>query len=159
VVDELIVALMAQLRFCVPKQIDHFYYDFSPLVVLAYTDTGLVQVTTFVLFVVFLTVPFGLVLISCAQIAVTVLRVPSRTRRNKAFSTCSSHLDEVSTFYGSLMVWYTEPSAVHSQILSKVIALLYTVVTTIFDPGIYTLRNQEVQQSLRRHLYCKPTEM
>lgn len=110
-VDELIVALMAQLRFCVPKQIDHFYYDFSPLVVLAYTDTGLVQVTTFVLFVVFLTVPFGLVLISCAQIAVTVLRVPSRTRRNKAFSTCSSHLAVVSTFYRSLMVLYTVPFA------------------------------------------------
>ena len=114
---------------------------------------------TFVLSVVFLTVPFGLVLISYAQIVVTVLRVPSGTRRTKAFSTCSSHLAVVSTFYGTLMVLYIVPSAVHSQLLSKVIALLYTVVTTIFDPGIYTLRNQEVQQSLRRHLYCKPTEM
>ncbi|XP_028641275.1 olfactory receptor 11A1 [Grammomys surdaster] len=155
-VDGLVVALMAQLRFCGSNQIDHFYCDFSPLMVLACSDTQVVQVTTFVLSVVFLTVPFGLVLMSYAQIVVTVLRVPSGTRRTKAFSTCSSHLAVVSTFYGTLMVLYIVPSAVHSQLLSKVIALLYTVVTPIFNPVIYTLRNQEVQQALRRLLYCKP---
>ncbi|XP_052019939.1 olfactory receptor 11A1 [Apodemus sylvaticus] len=158
-VDGLVVALMAQQRFCGPNLIDHFYCDFSPLMVLACSDTQVAQVTTFVLSVVFLTVPFGLVLISYVQIVVTVLRVPSGTGRTKAFSTCSSHLAVVSTFYGTLMVLYIVPSAVHSQILSKVIALLYTVVTPIFNPVIYTLRNQEVQQALRRLLYCKPTEM
>ncbi|XP_076773003.1 olfactory receptor 11A1 isoform X2 [Arvicanthis niloticus] len=158
-VDGLVVALMAQMRFCGSNQIDHFYCDFSPLMALACSDTQVVQVTTFVLSVVFLTVPFGLVLMSYAQIVVTVLRVPSGTRRTKAFSTCSSHLAVVSTFYGTLMVLYIVPSAVHSQLLSKVIALLYTVVTPIFNPVIYTLRNQEVQQALRRLLYCKPTEM
>ncbi|NP_001001425.1 olfactory receptor 1743 [Rattus norvegicus] len=158
-VDGLVVALMAQLRFCGPNLIDHFYCDFSPLMILACSDTGVAQVTTFVLSVVFLTVPFGLVLMSYAQIVVTVLRVPSGTRRTKAFSTCSSHLAVVSTFYGTLMVLYIVPSAVHSQLLSKIIALLYTVVTPIFNPVIYTLKNQEVQQALRRLFYCKPTEM
>ncbi|XP_021515660.1 olfactory receptor 11A1 [Meriones unguiculatus] len=157
-VDGLVVALMAQVRFCGPNQIDHFYCDFSPLMVLACSDTGVVQVTTFILSVVFLTVPFGLVLISYAQIVATVMRVPSGAR-TKAFSTCSSHLAVVSTFYGTLMVLYIAPSAVHSQLLSKVVALLYTVVTPIFNPVIYTLRNQEVHQALRSLFFCKPTEM
>ncbi|KAL6051870.1 hypothetical protein STEG23_000234 [Scotinomys teguina] len=158
-VDGLVVALMAQLRFCGPNQIDHFYCDFSPLMVLACSDTGVAQVTTFVLSVVFLTIPFGLVLVSYAQIVVTVLRVPSGAKRTKAFSTCSSHLAVVSTFYGTLMVLYIAPCAVHSQLLSKVVALLYTVVTPVFNPVIYTLRNQEVHKALRRLLYCKATEM
>lgn len=85
---------------------------------------------------------------------VTVLRILSGARRTKAFVICSSHLAVVSTLYGTLMGLYTVPFVVHSQLLTKVIALLYTVFTPIFNPVIYTLKNQEVQQALRRLLYC-----
>ncbi|XP_032745120.1 LOW QUALITY PROTEIN: olfactory receptor 11A1-like [Rattus rattus] len=158
-VDGLVVVLMAQLRFYVPNLVDYFYCDFSPLMVLACSDTGLVQVTTFVLFVVLPDFPLWAGSDSYAQIVVTVLRVPSESRRLKGFSTCSSHLAVVSTFYGTLMVLYPVPSAVHFQLLSKVIALLFTIVTATFNPGIYALRIQEVQQAIRRLLYCNPTEM
>uniref|UniRef100_A0A8D2JF53 Olfactory receptor n=1 Tax=Sciurus vulgaris TaxID=55149 RepID=A0A8D2JF53_SCIVU len=157
-VDGLVVVLMAQLRFCGPNHVDHFYCDFMPLVVLACSDPRVAQVTTFALSVVFLTVPFGLILTSYARIAVAVLRVPAGAGRRKAFSTCSSHLAVVSTFYGTLMVLYIAPSAVHSQLLSKVFALLYTVVTPIFNPVIYTLRNKEVHQALQRLLQIKQME-
>lgn len=149
-VDGLVVALMAQLRFCGPNHIDHFYCDFMSLMSLACSDPSIARMTTFILSVVCLTVPFGLILTSYAWIVVAVLRVPSGARRWKAFSTCSSHLAVVSTFYGTLMVLYIAPSAVHSQLLSKVFALLYTVVTPLFNPVIYTLRNREVHQALRR---------
>ncbi|XP_077657690.1 olfactory receptor 11A1-like [Urocitellus parryii] len=141
-VDGLVVVLMAQLRFCGSNRMDHFYCDFMPLVVLACSDPRVAQVTTFVLSVVLLTVPFGLILTSYAPIMVTVLRVPVGASRRKAFSTCSSHLAVVSTFHGTLLVLYIAPSPVHSQLLSKVVALLYTVVTSIFNPVIYTLRNK-----------------
>lgn len=157
-VDGLVVALMAQLRFCGPNHIDHFYCDFMPLMSLACSDPSVAQMTTFILSVVCLTVPFGLILTSYGRIVVAVLRVPAGASRRKAFSTCSSHLAVVSTFYGSLMVLYIAPSAVHSQLLSKVFALLYTVVTPLFNPVIYTLRNKEVQQALWRLLYVKQTE-
>ncbi|XP_043305243.1 olfactory receptor 11A1-like [Cervus canadensis] len=157
-VDGLVVALMAQLRFCGPNHIDHFYCDFMPLMNLACSDPSVAQMTTFILSVVCLTVPFGLILTSYGRIAVAVLRVPAGASRRKAFSTCSSHLAVVSTFYGSLMVLYIAPSAVHSQLLTKVFALLYTVVTPLFNPVIYTLRNKEVQQALWRLLYVKQTE-
>ena len=157
-VDGLVVALMAQLRFCGPNHIDHFYCDFMPLMSLACSDPSVAQMTTFILSVVCLTVPFGLILTSYGQIVVAVLRVPAGTSRRKAFSTCSSHLAVVSTFYGSLMVLYITPSAVHSQLLTKVFALLYTVATPLFNPVIYTLRNKEVQQALWRLLYVKQTE-
>ena len=158
-VDGLVVALMAQLRFCGPNHIDHFYCDFMPLMSLACSDPSVAQMTTFILSVVCLTVPFGLILTSYGRIVVAVLRVPAGASRRKAFSTCSSHLAVVSTYYGSLMVLYIAPSAVHSQLLSKVFALLYTVVTPLFNPVIYTLRNKEVQQALWRLLYVKQTEM
>ena len=157
-VDGLVVALMAQLRFCGPNHIDHFYCDFMPLMSLACSDPSVAQMTTFILSVVCLTIPFGLILTSYGQIMVAVLRVPAGASRRKAFSTCSSHLAVVSTYYGSLMVLYIAPSAVHSQLLSKVFALLYTVVTPLFNPVIYTLRNKEVQQALWRLLYVKQTE-
>ena len=157
-VGVVIIALMAQLRFCGPNHIDHFYCDFMPLMSLACSDPSVAQMTTFILSVVCLTVPFGLILTSYGQIMVAVLRVPAGASRRKAFSTCSSHLAVVSTFYGSLMVLYIAPSAVHSQLLSKVFALLYTVVTPLFNPVIYTLRNKEVQQALWRLLYVKQTE-
>ncbi|XP_040105956.1 olfactory receptor 11A1-like [Oryx dammah] len=157
-VDGLVVALMAQLRFCGPNHLDHFYCDFMPLMSLACSDPSVAQMTTFILSVVCLTVPFGLILTSYGWIVVAVLRVPAGASRRKSFSTCSSHLAVVSTFYGSLMVLYIAPSAVHSQLLSKVFALLYTVVTPLFNPVIYTLRNKEVQQALWRLLYVKQTE-
>ncbi|XP_062952164.1 olfactory receptor 11A1 [Cynocephalus volans] len=155
IVGGLIVALMAQLRFCGPNHIDHFYCDFTPLMDLACSDPRVAQVVTFILSVVCLTVPFGLILTSYARIVVAVLRVPAGASKRKAFSTCSSHLAVVSTFYGTLMVLYIAPSAVHSQLLSKIFALLYTVVTPIFNPVIYTLRNKEVHQALRRFLHIK----
>ncbi|XP_008828759.1 LOW QUALITY PROTEIN: olfactory receptor 11A1-like [Nannospalax galili] len=158
-VDGLIVVLMSQVMFCGPNHIDRFYCDFSPLMLgLACSDTGVAQMTTFTLSVVFITVPFGLVLVTYSRNGV-VLRVPSGASRTKAFSTCSSHLVVVSTFYASLRALYIAPSAIHSQLLPKVFALLYTVVTLIFNPVVYTLRNQEVLQALRRLLCCKPIEV
>ncbi|XP_004441782.1 PREDICTED: olfactory receptor 11A1-like [Ceratotherium simum simum] len=157
-VDGLVVTLMAQLRFCGPSYIDHFYCDFMPLMGLACSDPSIAQMTTFILSVVCLTIPFGLILTSYAWIVVAVLRVPTGASRRKAFSTCSSHLAVVATFYGTLIVLYVAPSAVHSQLLLKVFVLLYTVVTPLFNPVIYTLRNKEVHQALQRLLYVKQTE-
>ncbi|XP_055984101.1 olfactory receptor 11A1 [Sorex fumeus] len=158
-VDGLVVALMVQLRFCGPNHIDHFYCDFMPIINLACSDPSVAQMTTFILSVVCLSVPFGLILTSYARIVVAVLKIPAGTSRRKAFSTCSSHLAVVSTFYGTLMVLYIAPSAVHSQLLSKVFALLYTVVTPLFNPVIYTLRNKEVHQALQKLLQSKQSEI
>ncbi|KAM9074100.1 olfactory receptor 11A1 [Megaptera novaeangliae] len=156
--DGLVVVLMAQLRFCGPNHIDHFYCDFMPLMSLVCSDPSVAQMTTFILSVICLTVPFGRILTSYAWVVVAVLRVPAGASRQKAFSTCSSHLAVVSAFHGTLMVLYIAPSAVHSQLLSEVFALLYTVVTPLFNPVIYTLRNKEVHQALQRLLYVKQTE-
>ncbi|XP_068929738.1 olfactory receptor 11A1 [Petaurus breviceps papuanus] len=150
-----IITLMAQLKFCDSNHINHFYCDFMPVVELACSDSQVLQATTFFLSVICITIPFGLILTSYARILVAVLKVPTGTGRRKAFSTCSSHLAVVSTFYGTLIVMYIAPSAVHSKLLSKVFALLYTVVTPIFNPVIYTLRNKEVHEVLKKLLCNK----
>ncbi|XP_030743794.1 LOW QUALITY PROTEIN: olfactory receptor 11A1-like [Echinops telfairi] len=147
--------MISNLNFCGSNHIHHFFCDVKPLLELACKKPQPAEVTTFLLSVIFLTIPFGLILTSYARILVAVLRVPAGASRRKAFSTCSSHLAVVSTFYGTLMVLYIAPSAVHSQLLSKIFALLYTVVTPILNPVIYTLRNRDVHQALWRLLYIK----
>ena len=99
-----------------------------------------------------------MVLICYSQIVVTVLRILFAARRTKIFI-CSSLLTVVFTFYGTIIVLYIAPSTVHSQLLLKVIAILFTMVTPILTPGISDLRNLEIQKALKRLLYCKTTEM
>ncbi|EHH52865.1 hypothetical protein EGM_13390 [Macaca fascicularis] len=150
----IIVAVVSSQRLHKPMYI--FLVNLSFLEIL-YTSTRVAQVTTLVLSVFCLTIPFGLILTSYGRIVVAVLRVPAGASRRKAFSTCSSHLAVVTTFYGTLMTLYVAPSAVHSQNLSKVFSLLYTVVTPLFNPVIYTLRNKVVHQALRKILCIKQT--
>ncbi|EMP41650.1 Olfactory receptor 11A1 [Chelonia mydas] len=94
--------------------------------------------------------PFLLTLLSDYKIISTILKIPSTTGKQKAFSTCSSHLIVVSVFYGTLMVVDVAPTANQWTNLNKAFSVLYTVVTTLINPIIYSLRNMEVKEALRK---------
>ena len=79
-----------------------------------------------------------------------VLRVPSAEGRHKAFSTCGSHLAVVSLFYGSIMVMYVSPTAGNPAGIQKMVTLFYSVMTPLFNPLIYSLRNKEMKEALRK---------
>ena len=79
-----------------------------------------------------------------------VLRVPSAEGRHKAFSTCGSHLSVVSLFYGSIMVVYVSPTAGNPAGVQKYVTLFYSVLTPLFNPLIYSLRNKEMKEALRK---------
>ncbi|KAE8587830.1 hypothetical protein XENTR_v10022132 [Xenopus tropicalis] len=87
-------------------------------------------------------------------IFVTILRIPSITGRQKAFSTCSSHLSVVAIFFGTLVALYVVPSNGHSLTANKVLSLLYTVITPLFNPMIYCLRNKEIKAALKKLVRC-----
>ncbi|XP_075433827.1 olfactory receptor 11A1-like [Ascaphus truei] len=142
--------LVCELQLCGSNVIDHFYCEFGPLLELSCSDTSIVEVVAFVLSTLIIIFPFVFVLLTYVYISLTILRIPSTTGKQKAFSTCSSHLAVVCVYYGTLIAKYMVPSKGHLQNLNKVLSLLYTVVTPLFNPIIYSLRNQEIRAALRK---------
>ncbi|KAM9119136.1 LOW QUALITY PROTEIN: olfactory receptor 6N1-like [Pangshura tecta] len=139
---------LSQLIFCGPYEIDHFYCDCIPRMELSCSDTYLVILLAFIIACVFTLPPFVLTLTSYVYIIATILRISSTTRRQKAFSTCSSHLIVVTIFYGSIMIVYLLPKHDTLRDLNKVLSLCYTVLTPLVNPLIYSLRNREVKEAL-----------
>ncbi|KAM9219810.1 olfactory receptor 10AG1-like [Dugong dugon] len=140
------------LPFCGSKQINHFFCDIPPLFKLACGDTFVNEMLVYIVVVFFITFPFLLILGSYSKIISTILKLPSATSRAKAFSTCSSHLMVVSLFFGSGIITYFQPKSKHSSGGDRFLSLFYTIVIPMFNPMIYTLRNKDVMEALRKML-------
>ncbi|XP_024052995.1 olfactory receptor 11A1-like [Terrapene carolina triunguis] len=146
----LVIFLASQLTFCNSNEIPHFFCDFSPIVKLSCSDTTLIELLTFIMAFIFTVTPFLLTLSSYVCIITTILRIPSTRGRQKAFSTCSSHLIVVTIFYGTIMIVYMLPDNNTLRDLNKVFSVFYTILTPLVNPLIYSLRNKEVHKALRR---------
>ncbi|KAM9312294.1 olfactory receptor 5P80-like [Gastrophryne carolinensis] len=138
------------LQFCGPNTIDHFYCDLEPLLDLSCSDTSVIDMETVIFSIPVAILPFGFVIISYVFILYNIMRLPSISGRQKAFSTCSSHLTVVSIFYGTLFSIYIRPTKGQSGNMSKVLSLLYTVVTPLINPIIYSLRNKDIKTALTK---------
>ncbi|XP_075061777.1 olfactory receptor 10C1-like [Mixophyes fleayi] len=146
------IFFMQTLWFCGPNVIDHFFCDLGPLLELSCSDVSIVKNEVFA-FSSFLTiVPFVLITVTYGYIFLTIVRITSVTGRQKTFSTCSSHLAVVCTYYGALFAMYVAPSRGFSLNINKVVSLMYTVVTPLFNPIIYSLRNQEIKSAIRKYI-------
>ncbi|CAM4560911.1 olfactory receptor 2AP1-like [Lepidochelys kempii] len=146
----IMMCFMSQLTFCGPSEIDHFFCDFSPMLKFSCSDTNTITLVSFILTSLDSPCPFLLTVTSYVCIIATILRIPSTTGRQKAFSTCSSHLIVVTVFYGSLMTVYLLPKTNTPVALNKVFSVFYTVLTPLVNPLIYSLRNKEVKEALRK---------
>ncbi|XP_025051621.1 olfactory receptor 6F1-like [Alligator sinensis] len=146
----IIVLLISRLTFCGANEINHFFCDLTPVVKLACTDTRVMELTAFISASIVTLPPFLLTVVSYVLIIGTVLRIPSTTGKQRAFSTCSTHLIVVTIFYGTLTIVYVLPKTKTLRDLNKVLSLFYTVLTPLANPLIYSLRNKEVKQSLRK---------
>ncbi|XP_042710916.2 LOW QUALITY PROTEIN: olfactory receptor 10A7 [Chrysemys picta bellii] len=148
----IIVLLVSQLTFCGPSEIDHFFCDLTPVLKLARTDTHLMELTAFIFALIFTLSPFILTVLSYVAIIAIILRISSATGKQKAFSTCSSHLMVVIAFYGTLTIVYVLPKNDTLRDLNKVFSVFYTVLSLLLNPLIYSLRNWEVKEGLRKGL-------
>ncbi|XP_053324514.1 olfactory receptor 10A7-like [Spea bombifrons] len=138
------------LPYCGPNVIDHFFCDTPPVVSLACTDTSMVETDLFAYTVLVVIVSFIIVLISYSRIIFAILHIKSTAGRQKAFSTCASHITSVCLFFGTGTFMYLRPKSSHSPQSDKIIALLYSVITPLLNPMIYSLRNQEIKSSLMK---------
>ncbi|KAM8921383.1 olfactory receptor 5G3-like [Pelodytes ibericus] len=147
------VLLVSQLDFCGPNVIDHFFCDLVPLLELSCSDTSVVQLENILLAAPITLFPAIIITATYVCIFIKILKIPSSSGRQKTFSTCSSHLAVVTAFYGTLVTLYVIPSNGHSLNANKVLSLLYTVVTPLFNPVIYSLRNKEIRMAFNRFFF------
>ncbi|XP_073479830.1 olfactory receptor 10A3-like [Aquarana catesbeiana] len=148
-------ALLCSIEFCGPNTIDHFFCDISPVVELSCSGNPAVQLVTFVFSFPFVVCPFMFIIATYISILRTILKIPSTTGRHKAFSTCSSHLIIVNLYYGTLAIGSTPifPSNINSVSPNKILSLLYIFLTPLINPLIYSLRNQEMRNVIRKFTY------
>ncbi|XP_029435722.1 olfactory receptor 1019-like [Rhinatrema bivittatum] len=141
---------ISQFSYCGIKNINHFFCDPNAIIKLSCSDTHILETLILNEGVFFAFFPFILTLSSYISIIKAILKIRSSEGRHKAFSTCSSHLTVVIVFYGTLMSIYMRPSSMYSPDLDKLFSLLYTALTPMLNPIIYSLRNQEVKIALRK---------
>ncbi|XP_059587349.1 olfactory receptor 6M1-like [Alligator mississippiensis] len=141
--------LLFRMSFCGPNVIDHFFCDYAPLVLLACTEDKFPLTLEIILADIVEAISFVFTLASYLYIITTILRIPSTSGRQKAFSTCTSHITVASIFYGSTVFLYCLPIQRRSPNVQKAVALLVVVVTPSLNPFIYSLRNEKVKNALR----------
>ncbi|XP_040603943.1 olfactory receptor 1496-like [Mesocricetus auratus] len=147
--------LMARLSFCENNVIPHFFCDIPSLLELACSDTYVNELMIFISGGPIILVPFLLIVMSYAQIVSSILKVSSSQGIHKVFSTCGSHLSVVSLFYGTVIGLYFCPSANNSTVKETVMAMMYTVVTPMLNPFIYSLRNRDIKGALIKVICSK----
>ncbi|XP_027800116.2 olfactory receptor 10V1-like [Marmota flaviventris] len=147
-----LTVLIFRLPFCSSKEISLFYCDVLPVMRLACADTHVHEVTLFAVSVIVLTIPSLLITLSYVFIVAAILKMRSAEGRHKAFSTCSSHLTVVLLQYGCTSVIYLCPSSRYSPDRGQVVSVVYTFVTPVLNPLIYSMRNRELKEALKRAL-------
>ncbi|XP_043756516.1 olfactory receptor 491 [Cervus elaphus] len=138
------------LSFCGPNQIDHFFCDFSPLLKLSCSDVSIIEIIPSISSGSIIVVTVSVIALSYICILNTILKMRSTEGRHKAFSTCTSHLTAVTLYYGTITFIYVMPKSSYSTEQNRVVSVFYTVLIPMLNPLIYSLRNRDVKEALRK---------
>uniref|UniRef100_A0A8C6FV54 Olfactory receptor n=1 Tax=Moschus moschiferus TaxID=68415 RepID=A0A8C6FV54_MOSMO len=144
------VLCMNKLHFCNSNVIYHFFCDTSPILSLSCTDTHDIEIMIFIVAGCTLVVSMITIFVSYVSILSTILKMTSTSGKQKAFSTCASHLLGVTIFYGTMIFTYLKPSKSYSLGKDQVASVFYTIVIPMLNPLIYSLRNKEVKNAFSR---------
>ncbi|XP_074985106.1 olfactory receptor-like protein OLF2 [Caretta caretta] len=139
-----------RLSFCSSNIINNFFCDVPPLLALSCSDTRINEIVMLVLICCIQVISFVTVFLSYVYITSTILQICSAEGRHKAFSTCTFHLTTVVLFYGTLLFMYLRPASSYSMDTDKVASVFYMLVIPMLNPLIYSLRNTEVKDALKK---------
>ncbi|XP_027716564.1 olfactory receptor 5B2-like [Vombatus ursinus] len=148
--SSIFIGSMFSLSFCRLNIIHHFFCDIPPVLVLSCSDTHITELIIFILVSLNTLFPFLVIFASYLLIFITILKIHSANGRQKAFSTCTSHLTAVSIFYGTMLFMYFQPSSSHSMDTDKIVSVFYTMVIPILNPLVYSLKNKNVKNAFRK---------
>ncbi|XP_005065093.1 olfactory receptor 8K3-like [Mesocricetus auratus] len=138
------------LSFCGYNVINHFFCDCIPLISLLCSNTLEIELIIRFFATFDLISSLLVVLVSYLLIFIAILRIKSPEGRKKAFSTCGAHLTVVTVFYGTLIFMYVQPKSSQSFETDKVSSIFYTLVIPMLNPLIYSLRNKDVKDGIKR---------
>ncbi|XP_027632582.1 olfactory receptor 7A17 [Tupaia chinensis] len=142
--------LILRLSFCAKSEIPHFFCELNQVIQLACSDTFLNDLAIYLTTGLLDVIPLAGILFSYSKIVSSILRISSAGGRSKAFSTCGSHLAVVSLFYGTCLGVYLCSAVTQNSRASAIASVMYTVVTPMLNPFIYSLRNKDMKQALRK---------
>uniref|UniRef100_A0A8C7AIG5 G-protein coupled receptors family 1 profile domain-containing protein n=1 Tax=Neovison vison TaxID=452646 RepID=A0A8C7AIG5_NEOVI len=151
VLNSLLQSLMLlRLSFCTEVEIPHFFCELNQVVGHACSDTFLNDMVMNLGILLLGGGPLAGILYSYSKIVSSIRRISSAQGKYKAFSTCTSHLSVVSLFYCTSLGVYLSSAATQSSHASAVASVMYTVVTPMLNPFIYSLRNRDIKKALKR---------
>ncbi|XP_075049013.1 olfactory receptor 5AS1-like [Mixophyes fleayi] len=146
------VVLTFQLPYCRSHHVNHFFCEVPPFLQMSCRDTWLNETAMYISAVTIGLSSFILTLISYVHIICTILNISSSQGRHTAFNTCVSHLTVVVLYYGTLMFMYLHPRSAYNPETDKTMSILYTAVTPMLNPIIYSIRNKEVKSTIKKRL-------
>ncbi|XP_021009956.1 olfactory receptor 2T29-like [Mus caroli] len=138
--------------FCGSREIHHFFCEVPAVTKLSCSDTWLYETLMYVCCVLMLLIPVTVISGSYSSILLTVLRMNSVEGRKKALATCSSHMTVVILFYGAAVYTYMLPASLHTPEKDVVASVFYTIVTPLLNPLIYSFRNKNVTEAIKKLL-------
>ncbi|OCT63906.1 hypothetical protein XELAEV_18045001mg [Xenopus laevis] len=144
------VALTLNVNLCGHNKINHFICELPEIISLGCENVSVVKFVIHLGAIVVLLTPVTFIVISYIRIILTILNLASGAGKQKAFSTCSSHIMVATIFYGSAMAAYMKPKSSSVPDNDKIIALFYVFLTPLLNPFIYTIRNKDVKESLKK---------
>ncbi|XP_040859494.1 olfactory receptor 7A10-like [Ochotona curzoniae] len=147
--------LILRLSFCTHMEIPHFFCELNQVVHRACSDTFLNDLIMYLATVLLAGGPLSGILYSYSKIVSSIRAISSKQGKYKAFSTCASHLSAVSLFYGTCIGVYLSASAAPHSASTAAASVMYTVVTPMLNPFIYSLRNTDMKRALKRLLLRK----
>ncbi|KAG8435522.1 hypothetical protein GDO86_013453 [Hymenochirus boettgeri] len=142
--------LTANLSFCSTHHIDHFYCDLVPLLKITCSDISTIHILNYINASTLGVGTFSLTSVSYVYIIRTILKIRSSQGRQKAFSTCTSHLTCVTLFYGTVFGSYLKPMGSYDPLQDSLFALLYIALVPMLNPIIYTLKNKEFKDNFKK---------
>ncbi|NP_861539.2 olfactory receptor 141 [Mus musculus] len=143
------------LSFCRSNEVKHIFCDIPPLLAISCSETYVNELLLF-FFVSFIElVTILIVLVSYAFILLSILKMNSSEGRRKVFSTCGAHLTAVSIYYGTILFMYVRPSSNYSLEHDMIVSTFYTIGIPMLNPIIYSLRNKDVKEAMKRVLRKK----
>ncbi|XP_075399532.1 olfactory receptor 7D4-like [Tenrec ecaudatus] len=146
------VLLIMRLKFCIGTQIPHFFCELAQMIKVACSDALFSNIFLYIATALLGVFPLSGILFSYTQIVSSLMKMSSVEGKYKAFSTCGSHLSVVSLFYGTGLGVYLISAVTHSSQRNSIASVMYTVVTPMLNPFIYSLRNKDMKGALGRLL-------
>ncbi|KAM4663620.1 olfactory receptor 5G3-like [Discoglossus pictus] len=141
-----------QMPYCRSYNVNHFFCEMPPLLKLSCSDTWFNDVAKYVSTLFIGICSFSMILISYVYIISTIMKIQSSEGRYKAFSTCTSHLTVVFLTYGTIMLMYLHPRSSLSDEMDKILSIIYSTVTPMLNPIIYSIRNKDVTGFINKKL-------